>query len=347
MNDDWQSHGTSNDLHVTFMFHCAFVRSEGARRTDVILAPGFGSPVGPAASAARAAAEHGNGHVNGNGHDINGGDTGGEPHDQQTHTHRMQHIASLRVPAACVYDEQEHPAQEVQETVTLGHTPDTAPDEDRIWRLEGYDVSIHPDGLGAAAASTPANFQSSVTDGDTTYTLASITLLGRRKIDPAYSSETVPELLHRGARVRVWGGTLSCGVPGGLLKHHTWDLGLEQPVGISDRVDYHRAIAGNRISVVFKKFETGETKTVTLQPHNGVIRLHITNDPFAEDTPHGSRAQSPCRTLPHFSSYAVLLAPAGTVTSLEAPPIADSGDAALATISEGNTFCCPCGDGVP
>ena len=55
------------------------------------------------------------------------------------------------------------------------------------------------------------------------------------------------------------------------------------------------------VSIVFKPFEPGgETKTVTLQPHNGVIRLHITNDPFAEDTPHGSREKSPCETLPHF-----------------------------------------------
>jgi hypothetical protein len=342
MNDDWQTNGTSHDLHVTFMFHCAFVRSEGARRTDVILAPGSNAP----AAQAHAAAEHGNGHGNGNGHDKDGGDVkGGEPDDQHAaHGHDMQHIASLRVPAACVFDEGEHRADKVQETATL----DQAPDEDRIWRLEGYDVSIHPDGLGAApTATTPANFETSVTKGDITYTLASITLLAGKKIDPAFASDKVPALLHRGARVRVWGGTFSAGVPGGLLKHRTWDLGLEHPVGLSDRVDYHRAVSGNYVTVVFKHFKTGETKTVKLRPHNGVIRMHITNDPFVEDTPHGSRAENPCSKLPHFSSYAVLLDPAGTVTNLGAPPIAGTGDPAFATIAEGNTFCCPCGDGVP
>jgi hypothetical protein len=340
MSEDSHGNGTS-DLHVTFMFHCAFVRSDGARRTDVILSPG-------PEPTANTAAEHGNGngHGNGNDHDMDGG----EPDNQQpAHAHAgMRHVASLRIPAACVLDESEHRATEIQETTTLGQAPGTPPDEDRIWRLEGYDVSIHPDTPGVAATTaTPANFEASATDGDITYTLASITSLGKRKIDPGFSAETVPTLLHRGARVRVWGGTLSCAVPGGLLKHRTWELGLENPVGLSDRVDYHRAIPGGYVTVVFKHFKTLETKTVTLQPHNGAVRLHITNDPFVEDTPHGSLAENPCKTLPHFSSYAVLLEPAGKVTSLEAPPVADSGDAALATISEGNTFCCPCGDGVP
>lgn len=337
MSDDTHSNGTC-DLHVTFMFHCAFVRSEGARRTDVILSPGFAQATATSA-AEHGAAEHGNGHDHMN---------GGQPEDQQSaHAHDgMRHVASLRIPAACVLDESEHRATEIQETTTLGQAPGTPPDEDRIWRLEGYDVSIHPDTPGATATpATPANFEASVTDGEITYTLASITALGRRKIDPAYSADKVPDLLHRGARVRVWGGTLSCAVPGGLLKHRTWELGLENPVGLSDRVDYRRTIPGSYVTVVFKHFETGYTKTVTLQPHNGVVRLHITNDPFVEDTPHGSLADNPCKTLPHFSSYAVLLEPAGTVTTLDVPPVA--AEPALATISEGNTFCCPCGDSVP
>jgi hypothetical protein len=343
MSDGSESNGTSNDLHVTFMFHCAFVRSEGARRTDIVLAPGF-----PAATGNTAAAEHGNGHTNGHGNDMNGGN-GGDPDTQHgAHGHDMHHIASLRVPAACVLDEKEFPADEVQETATLGQPPGTPPDEDRIWRLKGWDVSIQPDDRGVAATTkTPANFETSVTDGDTTYTLASITLLSGKKIDPAFGSENVPTLLHNGARVRVWGGTLSCGVPGGLLKHRTWELGLEHPVGLSDRVDYHREISTGYVSLIFKKFETGETRTIKLRPHEGKVRMHITNDPFAEETPHGSRVQNPCKTLPHFSSYAVLLHPAGTVTSLDVPPVVDPGDGAFATISEGNTFCCPCGDTVP
>lgn len=344
MNDSWKNNDTSDQLHVTFMFHCAFVRTEGARRTDVILAPGFIPP----SDDAQAAAERGEVKT----HQEHAGHGQDDQHPSIAHDHPMRHIASLRVPRACVVGDElaVEPKYEIQETTTFTETG-VRVDEDIIWRLEGWDVWIQPDGLGAAPpSSTPANFESAATDGTTTYTLASIaTLAGAdERIDPRFKSDdNVPELLYLGSRVRVWGGTLTCQVPGGLLRHRTWHLGLENPVGMSDRVDYKRSVPAGGSVIVFKHFVTGETKTVRLQPQNGVIRMHVTNDPFVEDTPHGSREKNPCETLPHFPSYAVLLEPAGKVRTLSVPPLANTGMPELVTISEGNTYCCPCGDGVP
>jgi hypothetical protein len=342
MTDSWKDNDTSDELHVTFMFHCAFVRTEGARRTDVILAPGFT----PSHDEPQVATESGG---DGTAQEHAGHDPDDQHSSANGHSHPMQHIASLRIPALCVADNSTHKDYVTQETTTFTETGVNV-EEDRIWRLEGWDVSIQPDGLGAAPpASTPANFQMATTDGDKTYTLANISTLSGRKIDPRFKSDNdVPELLHRGSRVRVWGGTLSCHVPGGLLRHRTWNVGLENPVGLSDRVDYRRSIpVGAGATIVFKKFGTDETKTVTLKPRNGVIRIHVTNDPFVEDTPHGSREKNPCETLPHFPSYGVLLEPAGTVTNLGVPPVAETDTPQLVTISEGNTYCCPCSDGVP
>jgi hypothetical protein len=308
------------ELHVTFLFHCAFATHPDGTRTDVLLAPG---------------GRHG--------------------------AHVMQHIASLRVPVESVVHRDSLPIDALtrdkkpvittQKTETLRTTPGGRPElvseYDYVWRLEGYDVWLDPDDNSAKRrnefpATTNVKFATSH-DGDT-FVIANIAALGDSRIDPRCSSdEDVPDVLKLGARVRVWGGSLRCEVPEGNLKHRRWNLGRKLPVGLSDRMDFRKTVSG---PVLLRYRQFGEAfSTVELKPDaHGVIRIHVTNDPFVQDMPHGTAGVDPCEQLPHFATYGLLLEPAGVEKPLKAPPLValTNSDAGF-PIAEGNSFCCPCG----
>lgn len=310
------------ELRITFLFHCAFATPPDGSRTDVLLAPGS----------------------------VNG-------------AHDMQHIASLRVPAANVGDlaglpskeavtAQKKPVVTSQRTETLRTTPGGKPEivseHDYVFRLEGYDVWIDPLDASAARrgefpATTSVRFATS--DGADTFVIANIAAIGGRRIDPRCTSDyDFPPELWQGARVRVWGGSLRCGVPEGNLKHRRWAVG-RQPVGLSDRMEYQKKVSGPVI-VRYRRFddESREFSTVQLRPDaNGVIRIYVTNDPFVEDMPKGAVGVDPCKELPHFSSYGLLLEPAGVEKPLRTPELVTLTGGAGFPIAEGNSFCCPCG----
>ena len=137
------------------------------------------------------------------------------------------------------------------------------------------------------------------------------------KVDPACyaDGDGFPDALRKGARVRLTGGTLECGVPTGPLKHRRWKVGTADNVGLSDRMEYRKDLDdAGAVELIFRKFDDAETetKTVYLKPgKDGIVRIHVSNDPFAEDPPQGSKEIDPCSALRHFASYSLLLYPAG------------------------------------
>src|SRR5262249_49537922 len=153
----------------------------------------------------------------------------------------MQHIASMRLPAASVagglsakdiVTPHDEPAVTMQRTDTLrviDGLADIVPEDDYIFRLEGYDIWIDPPDASAARrgefpATTSVRFATS--DGNDTFVVANVAAIGNSRIDPkCLSDDDVPDFLKQGARVRVWGGTLRCEVPEGNLKHRRWNVG--------------------------------------------------------------------------------------------------------------------------
>jgi hypothetical protein len=310
------------ELHVTFLFHCAFATQPDGSRTDVLLAPGS----------------------------VNG-------------AHVMQHIGSLRIPVDCVVPRKDMPLTEaltpqkkravtIQKTDTLRATEKgvvTETTRDYVWRLEGYDVWLDPDDNAAGKKGDfPAttNVKFAVSHGDETFVIANLAALGDSRIDPVcLSDDKVPDFLAtKGARVRIWGGRLRCEVPEGNLRHRRWDLGRNKPpVGLSDRMDFRKTVTGP-VLLRYHRFNDPTFYTVELKPDaSGVIRIHVTNDPFVEDMPHGTAGVDPCQELPHFASYGLLLEPAGKVKALKPPPMVALARGAGFQIAEGNSFCCPCG----
>ena len=314
---------TEYELHITFLFHCAFVAQPDGSRTDVLLSPG---------------SEHG--------------------------AHVMQHIASLRVPVASVVTRDSLPAKEAvtvkgqkpvvttQKTDTLrttqGGKPEIVTEHDYVFRIEGYDIWIDPpDGSAAKRGEFPAttSVKFATSDGADTFVIANIAAIGKSRIDPRCTSDDdFPTELMGGARVRVWGGSLKCEIPEGNLKHRRWDLGRKPPVGLSDRMDYRKKVSGP-VLVRYRRFDDPTfVSTAELRPDaKGVIRIYVTNDPFVEDMPHGAIGVDPCKELPHFSSYGLLLEPAGKPKTLKTPPLVTLTGGAGFPIAEGNSFCCPCG----
>jgi hypothetical protein len=323
-NPDSQIPSAEYDLHITFLFHCAFATQPDGSRTDVLLAPGS----------------------------VNG-------------AHVMQHIASLRVPAASVeraslpgkeaMTAQKTPAVTRQRTDTLRATengkPEIASQTDYVFRIEGYDVWIDPPGSAGSRVSgefpptTSVRFAAS--DGADTFVIANIAAIGKSRIDPLCMSDyQFPKALWGGARVRVWGGSLRCEVPEGNLKHRRWEVaGRSVPVGLSDRMDYRKKVSAP-VVVRYRRFDAPDPtvfSTAQLMPdEHGVIRVYVTNDPFVEDMPHGPVGVDPCKELPHFASYGLLLEPAGTEKPLKTPPLVTVTTGAGFPIAEGNSFCCPC-----
>jgi hypothetical protein len=319
--------GADNHVHVTFSFHCAAVRLPDKRRTDVLLAPGMrhGVPNGAAA----------------NGHTDHGGSNGAAT------MHQAEHIASLRVPGDCI--EKDGTGEGLRQiTARL----DRADVEDVTWRLEGYDVTLRTGGGLRATSEPPANITFTTAADDVTYMVADFPRLAGLKIDPACyaDGDEFPASLRKGARVRLNGGTLECGVPSGPLKERRWKVGTAENVGLSDRMEYRKDLSGDgRVELIFRKFDEDEksAKTVYLKPGaDGIVRIHVSNDPFAEDPPQGSRQIDPCSALKHFASYALLLYPAGEDKSDRLPPPTALGSGAgnQTIVTEGsNTACCPCG----
>jgi hypothetical protein len=315
-------------VHVTFSFHCAFLRLPDKRRTDVLLSPG-GRHAMPAHSA-----EHGTaGHGTTNGH---------------TDAHQMEHIASLRIPSACIKERSELPG------ITQITTRLDREDSDVTWRLEGYDVMLKAGAQLRTGAEPPANIGFTTALGDVTYVVPDFARLAGLKIDPLCHADgdEFPHSLRKGARVRLNGGTLECGIPVGALKDRRWNVGGAENVGLSDRMEYRKELdESGTVELTFRKFGEEETKTVYLTPDaKGVVRIHVSNDPFAHDPPLGSPELDPCAALRHFSSYSLLLYPAGEDKSARLrPPVAVLADAnGPLVVSEGNSACCPCGgDGNP
>ena len=84
------------------------------------------------------------------------------------------------------------------------------------------------------------------------------------KIDPACyaDGDEFPKALRKGARVRLTGGTLECGVPTGPLKQRRWKVGTADNVGLSDRMEYRKDLDGDGlVELIFRKFDDDETKT--------------------------------------------------------------------------------------
>jgi hypothetical protein len=319
-------------VHVTFSFHCAFIRQPDKRRTDVLLSPGARH-----AMPSHTASEHGTA-------GGNGGSNGG------TDAHQMEHIASLRVPDACIENREDHPGI-MQFTTRLDRE-----DADVTWRLEGYDVTLKAGVQLRKGEEPPANVGFTTAVGDVTYVVPDFARLAGLKVDPdCYADgDEFPRPLRKGARVRLNGGTLECGVPVGALKDRRWNVGSAENVGLSDRMEYRKELdESGTVELTFRKFDDkdgDETKTVTLKPdQNGVVRIHVSNDPFAHDPPLGSPEVDPCSALRHFASYSLLLYPAGEDKSARLrPPVARAADAnGPLIVSEGNSACCPCGDGTP
>jgi hypothetical protein len=317
-----------NHLHVTFSFHCAVLRLPDKRRTDVLLAPGTRHAV--------------TGGAGGNGH------TG---HNGAATVHKAEHIASLRVPSECVKNDKQHYG--IRQITSRLDRPDV---EDVTWRLEEFDVTLRTGGSERGMPEPPANIAFTTAVDDVTYMVPDFSRLAGIKIDPACYADGAgfPRGLRKGARVRLNGGTLECGVPSGPLKDRRWKVGTTENVGLSDRMEYKKDLDGpGAVELIFRKFDEDEkqARTVYLQPDkDGVVRIHVSNDPFAEDPPQGSKEKDPCSALRHFASYSLLLYPAGEDKSQHlTPPIPfDGGAAGTLIVSEGNTACCPCGgDGNP
>jgi hypothetical protein len=318
--------GAGNHVHVTFSFHCAALRLPDKRRTDVMLAPGGRHGVANGAA--------------GDGHADHGGSNGAT-------VHKAEHIASLRIPGECV--ERDDTREGIRQiTARL----DRADVEDVTWRLEGYDVTLRTSG-GSAAQEPPANITFTTAADDVTYMVPDFPRLADLKIDPLCYEDGAkfPMELRPGARVRLTGGTLECGVPSGPLKQRRWKVGKADNVGLSDRMEYRKDLNGDGlVELIFRKFDDEDgkqVKTVYLKPGaDGKVRIHVSNDPFAEDPPQGSLQIDPCSALKHFASYSLLLIPAGEDKSdrLSPPTARGVGADSPVIVSEGsNTACCPCG----
>jgi len=320
--------GASNHVHVTFSFHCAVLRQPDKRRTDILLAPGMRHGVASGGT--------------GNGHADHGASNGAAS------IHQAEHIASLRIPGDCVQNDSQHPG-----TPQITARLDRADAADVTWRLEEYDVTLRTSGGSRASADKepPANVSLTTAADDVTYMVPDFPRLAGLKVDPACfeDGDKFPSALRKGSRVRLTGGTLECGVPTGPLKDRRWKVGTAENVGLSDRVEYRKDLNGEApVELIFRKFDEDEkqAKTVYLKPDaDGIVRIHVSNDPFAEDPPQGSKQIDPCSALKHFASYSLLLYPAGEDKSDRLPPPAAlaAGAGGPMMVSEGNSACCPCG----
>ena len=315
-----------NHVHVTFSFHCAVLRLPDKRRTDVLLAPGghHGAASGGAT----------NGHA----------DQGAANGAASVHP---EHIASLRIPGDCVVSDGTGKGIR-QITARL----DRADVEDVTWRLEGYDVTLQTGSGKRSGEEPPANITFTTAVDDVTYMVPDFPRLASMKIDPACYEEGAdfPRELRKGSRVRLDGGTLECGVPSGPLKTRRWKVGTADNVGLSDRMEYRKDLDSGEVALIFRRFDDfsgKDAKTVYLKPGaKGIVRIHVSNDPFAEDPPLGSKQIDPCSALKHFASYSLLLYPAGEDKSdrLSPPTPLGVGAGNPMIVSEGsNTACCPCG----
>jgi hypothetical protein len=318
--------GAGSHVHATFSFHCAVLRPD-KRRTDVMLAPGTRHGVASGTA--------------GNGHTDHGASNGAAA------VHQAEHIASLRIPGECLKrDDTREGVRQI--TARL----DRADVEDVTWRLEGYDVTLRTGGGQDTTKEPPANITFTTAADSVTYMVPDFPRLAGLKIDPACheDGDKFPEALRTGARVRLTGGTLECGVPSGPLKDRRWKVGTADNVGLSDRMEYRKDLNGDGlVELSFRKFDEDEkhAKSVYLKPGaDGIVRIHVSNDPFAEDPPQGSKQIDPCSALKHFASYSLLLYPAGEDKSDRLPPPTARGVSADSPmiVSEGsNTACCPCG----
>jgi hypothetical protein len=321
--------GTNKHVHITFSFHCAVVKLPDKRRTDILLSPGM---------------RHGMGHAS------NGAAASGAM------MHQAEHIASLRIPEECIIKERSADHGSTQVTTRLDR-PESA---DVTWRLEEHDVVLRIGSQLLAGSQLlkepPANISLTNADRDVTYVVPDFAKLAGMKVDPACYSDgdEFPRALRKGARVRLTGGTLECGVPTGPLKHRRWKVGSADNVALSDRMEYRKDLDDSGdVALIFRKFDDPmtKTKTVYLTPNkDGIVRIHISNDPFAVDPPQGSKEIDPCAALRHFGSYSLLLYPAGEdKSSLMATPtpLPLEGDAPLLVSEGSNTACCPCGDTAP
>jgi hypothetical protein len=223
--------------------------------------------------------------------------------------------------------------------------------EDVTWRLEEYDVTLRTGSPQREREEPPANITLTTAADDVTYMVPDFPKLAGMKIDPACYDDgpNFPRELRKGARVRLNGGTLECGVPTGPLKNRRWKVGTFENVGLSDRMEYRKELEGGPVELLFRKFDDvsgKDVKSVYLKPGaDGIVRIHVSNDPFAEDPPQGSKQIDPCSALKHFASYSLLLYPAGEDKSDRLPPPVPLATAAGGPliVSVGNTACCPCG----
>jgi len=321
------------ELHVTFLYHCAIAPAATDPSVHVLLAP---SSAG------------------------------------------MEHVAGLRLPVDLIVEDQTgtdeagKPLGIDQQTEYLreGRLTTTT---DRTWRLEGYHVSIDPpNGVTpnrprlTLLDTSPDPASSSDANGDEPVrprAIARIDDLTPFRIDSACLAYDPPRPLWEGARVQVWGGTLTCGVPDDDLDNRLWQVGKLEETRLSDRVEFKKRV-GTEVVLTFRKFgETNERRLVLRAPAGDgqtPIRLYVSNDPKplsashhhagSGDNPHEDR----CSLLPHFPSYDFLLHPAGRKPEgsnyLPSPPYRGFVDAPPdhgLLVLEGDTVCCPCSYGTP
>jgi hypothetical protein len=255
-------------------------------------------------------------------------------------TMEMEHIASLRVPEACVVDDAEHPGEE-QETEDADRRVTT----DVIWRLEGYDLWIDPP---EAPAPDRVRVDLSFRENQNEWVVADFKRLSHVGIDATFLDEDVPNSLKPGARVRIWGGYLQAAKPEKGLVNRLWRLDNgTAPVGLSDRVEFTKDLENrSTMKLRFRKFGEVRFKTVTLRATAGIVRLHVMNDPTVEEM--HDPALATCDALPHFQSYSLLVrASADGRQVLQNPRIVEQAGIVPATIAEGADLCCPCGGGPP
>lgn len=316
-------------LHATFLYHCALAPSAHDPSVHVLLAP---SEVG------------------------------------------MEHVAGLRIPVEFIV--QDHTGfGDDQETEWLDGQQLTTT-RDRTWRLEGYDVKIDPPARGATperpylklfdpAPEAPAPLHQHVSksaDGGSPVprAIASIDHLTMSRLDSACLEHDPPKPLWAGARVRVWGGTLSCGVPDRELDNRKWEVGtFDLVTRLSDRIEFEKPISGD-VVLTFRKFGEAEERRLVLRPLPGVnetVRFYVSNDPKPLSGSHGhagsheTPSDDPCSQLPHFPSYSFLLRPVGPKNEgLPSPMprgfVKDPPHRGFLVL-EGDTVCCPCTYGTP
>jgi hypothetical protein len=243
--------------------------------------------------------------------------------------HGPAHVALLRVPAAYVLNDSELPGTDDQ--------------GDRIWRLDGYDLSWTESGDGSAPTTRAPEVSldggiTPVTGAPSTWTIADLNrLTGVSAIDQACLADDPPAFLQRGARVRLTGGHLGCGLPTTQgLRETVWALGDGQPpIGLTDRADFLKPVDAS-VAVAFRRFGETTTRRVRLRPdQRGLVRAFVSNDPVD--------GKGDCSALPHFALYYLLSTPVGQPKAWRVPTI--HSQASLR--AEGNTACCPCSGGGP